>query len=209
MKFVFSQRTVTVTIRTYYIRQERPRKSVTLFPRRWGFADYDGPGAAQGAETAVRRSVSGKLPLHLGRRVVISPCQAAPPGAPRIKAAAKVQSDLEAAAGLEESATVQKHSGRRGSSSDAGAHGAAQAASSRQARGHAKGDGKAASKGDGKAGAKAGAKADGKTGAKAGAKTDEKASGKTVGKAGGKAGVESPPRKAAGRAGERAPSRRP
>jgi hypothetical protein len=34
---------------------------------------------------AVRRSISGKLAPHLGRRVFISPCLAAPPAALRIK----------------------------------------------------------------------------------------------------------------------------
>ena len=52
---------------------------------RWGFADFDGPGAAKAVETAVRRSTSGKLAPHLGRRVFISPCLSAPPAALRIK----------------------------------------------------------------------------------------------------------------------------
>jgi hypothetical protein len=56
---------------------------------RWGFADFDGPGAPKAVETAVRRSASGKLALHLGRRVFISPCLSAPPAALRIKHGSK------------------------------------------------------------------------------------------------------------------------
>jgi hypothetical protein len=52
---------------------------------RWGFADFEGPGAAKAVETAVRRSTTGKLALHLGRRVFIRPCLSAPPAALRIK----------------------------------------------------------------------------------------------------------------------------
>jgi hypothetical protein len=57
---------------------------------RWGFADFDGPGAAKAVETAVRRSISGKLALHFGRRVFIRPCLPAPPAALRIKDGASV-----------------------------------------------------------------------------------------------------------------------